>query len=381
MDDDPGWAWPYWKFKGFQRSDLFTTLHTKYNTVSSPIQDPEAFHHDVYEISNMASTAEEFYTLLDERKEMRLQELNNALESASFEIIGNPKLIGTQQWQYAIQLFRTRSLDSLVRYFASYLPDAHPWHNVEADTQSSTTVSSISDSIADSVDSISTKSSKPFFDDDDDFLTHEPLAIHKSVPDSHLPPSPRSLTMCTDSSVASPVDEVHDDYPENSLPHSGTLSFSENESDVMVHSGTLSTPYDDATSQVDDLETSFSSVSDVSDESKRPLHGNPRGEDGIVSPAESVESETPTPRTEDLSDSYLQGRHTKSTTASEVNETNPSHSPLYTQVLNEFVRSCRKSRRDCSPARGVRRTSPELGRVQKAVPDQIRVRPKGRRRE
>ncbi|EGU71791.1 hypothetical protein FOXB_17700 [Fusarium oxysporum f. sp. conglutinans Fo5176] len=32
------------------------------------------------------------------------------------------------QWEHAVQLFRTNSLDSLVRYFASYLPIDHIWH-------------------------------------------------------------------------------------------------------------------------------------------------------------------------------------------------------------------------------------------------------------
>lgn len=378
MDDDPGWAWPFWKY-GMQRDDLFTTLHTKYNTVSSSIQDPEAFHHDVYEISSTANTAEEFHTLLAERKELRLRELNDALETASFQIVGNPKLVGTQQWQYAVQLFRTRSLDSLVRYFASYLPEGHPWHSDDIQSASSAAGSSFSDSIADSVDSISTKSSEPFFDDrDHDFLTHEPLAIHTSVPADHLPPSPRSMTMCTDSSAVSPVDDVHDDYPSDCPNHSRAPSFSENESDAMVNSRTLSISHDEATSQVDDMYTPFSSVSDISDEGQ-PSHE----ESSIASPSdESVESETPTPRSEDPSDSYMQRRVERSEPAEATKPRASYPSPLYTQVLNEYVRSCRKSRREGSPvARGVRRTSPEIGRVQKPVTDTIRARPRGRRCE
>jgi len=131
MDDigDPCWSWPHWKF-GLKRADLFTKLHDQYNTFPSTIQDPEAFHHDVYEISNAAATSDEFHRLLQDRKQKRLRELNESLESAAFEIIGNPSLIGTDQWQHAVQLFRTKSLDSLVRYFASYLPNDHPWHQV-----------------------------------------------------------------------------------------------------------------------------------------------------------------------------------------------------------------------------------------------------------
>ncbi|KAH6866183.1 hypothetical protein B0T10DRAFT_502750 [Thelonectria olida] len=125
--DDPSCAWPAWKFD-MKREDLFTKLHVQYNTYPSPIQDPDAFHHDIFEISHKADSAAEFHHLARDRKQQRLRELNDALESASFEIIANPRLISTPQWQHAVQLFRTKSLDSLVRYFASYLPTDHLWH-------------------------------------------------------------------------------------------------------------------------------------------------------------------------------------------------------------------------------------------------------------
>lgn len=366
-----------------KREDLFTTLHHQYNTFASSIQDPEAFHHDVWEISNTASTEEEFRQLLADRKEQRLRELNETLESASFEIIANPKLIGTEQWQYAIQLFRTRSLDSLVRYFASYLPDEHPWHQVhDDDTQASTTASSISDSIAGSVDSTSTHSSKPFFDDDDfECLTHEPLTIHTSIPASHLPPSPRSMTMCTEPSDVSPIDAEDDDHVYGTLTPARTLSFSETESDAMVHSGTASQCDEDETSQGDDFDTPFSSISDVSDGAHCRSHLNES-----TTPAEcgdSVkdmgESEAPTPRTEaDLDSCSLHEQH--GTSSKVPKSSHLPQSPLYTQVLQEYARSSRKGRRDDSPVRSVRRTSPEIGRIQKPQPDSIRTRPNGRRR-
>lgn len=104
-------------------NDLHTKLHDQYNTIASPLQDPEAFSHDVFEIATEATTIHEFHEKMASRKEQRLQELNESLESASIEIIANPSLIGTEQWQHALQLFRTKSLDSLVRYFASYTPE------------------------------------------------------------------------------------------------------------------------------------------------------------------------------------------------------------------------------------------------------------------
>lgn len=121
-DDNPDLAWPAWKF-GLKRDDIFGTLNDQYNTFPSTIQDPEAFHHDVYEISNEAASAEEFHRLLAVRKQQRLLELNDCLQTAACEIIANPDLIGTPRWEHALQLFRTRSLDSLIRYFSSYLPE------------------------------------------------------------------------------------------------------------------------------------------------------------------------------------------------------------------------------------------------------------------
>lgn len=73
--DDPASAWPFWKF-GLQKDDLTTTLHDRFNTIPSAIQDPEAFHHDVYELSTRASTLDEFERLMEERKKLRLEELN-----------------------------------------------------------------------------------------------------------------------------------------------------------------------------------------------------------------------------------------------------------------------------------------------------------------
>jgi len=218
--DDPCWSWPHWKF-GLKREDLFTKLHEQYNTIPSSIQDPEAFHHDVYEISHEATSTDDFHRLLQDRKEQRLRELNESLESAAFEIIANPSLIGTDQWQYAVQLFRTKSLDSLVRYFASYLPSNHPWHKSAS--------SSVSD-ISSSADSLAI-SHGSFFDDDGPIMTDEPLELESSSCNVVLPPSPRSMTTCSESLVNSPMDIPHLEYDLNTLTPPHTLSYSESEPD------------------------------------------------------------------------------------------------------------------------------------------------------
>ncbi len=99
-------------------------LHNKYNTFPSSIQDPQAFHHDLLEISLKAATSKEFYEELAIRKQKRFLELNGSLGSLSDEIVANPTLIGIAQWHHALHLFRTGSLDSLVSYFASYLAES-----------------------------------------------------------------------------------------------------------------------------------------------------------------------------------------------------------------------------------------------------------------
>ncbi|KAG6023406.1 hypothetical protein E4U19_004416 [Claviceps sp. Clav32 group G5] len=147
--EDPAQAWPAWKF-GMKRDDLFTTLHDQYNTFSYTLQDPDAFHHDVYEISHDADTVDEFHRLMADRRQLRLRELRESLETLAVEIIANPKLMATEQWDAAVQLFRTKSYDSIVRYFASYIPhdyfdrhdtnDAHKTHSIKTSATSKSSI-------------------------------------------------------------------------------------------------------------------------------------------------------------------------------------------------------------------------------------------------
>lgn len=335
-----------------RREDLYTKLQDQYNTITLSIQDPDAFHHDVCEISKTAVDIDEFHRLLEERKELRLNQLNESLQSASVEIIANPNLIGTDQWQHAIQLFRTRSFDSLVRYFASYLPDDHPWNTIPQDP-----------------------TTKQFFDEVYDpapMLTREPLSFisHTSnsvIPASHLPPSPRSLTMCSDSSSASTP--------------ARTLSFSEPESDDLMLSATLIREYDEETSQWDDPDTPTTPMSEMSD--MAPLEFPPNKKHGKSHDADELskrsgtpasgdiersaqESETPTPR-EIARDSYLSDETSTRSLTSTLISMSPSSK--YTALERRL--------REASPGSvRSRRRSPEIGRIQKPSHDPIRARPK-----
>ncbi|KAI1323563.1 hypothetical protein F5Y16DRAFT_383517 [Xylariaceae sp. FL0255] len=367
MDEpDDGCSWQAWKF-GMKREDLYTKLQDQYNTLAFSIQDPDAFHHDVCEISKLASDTHEFHQMLSERKQLRLDQLRESFESAAVEIIANPKLIGTDQWQHAIQLFRTRSFDSLVRYFSSYLPEDHDW-----------------------------ATNTPFFDDLDDptpIMTHEPLSFMSDtpanlIPASHLPPSPRSLTTCSDSSSVSTPSRTH--------------SFSEPESDLMALSTTLTQDYDDYTSQWDDEpDTPITSISDLSDFESSQRMTDDRHDDisntktheepELTSSTQEVTESIETPLL-DLVDEDIQGSETPTPNSSKQTKTNlaaaihiqPSNmspSPALPAALSRKYTPLQQRVRDVSPGLSrIRRRSPEIGRIQKPSIDQTRIRPKSHKR-
>ncbi|KUI55852.1 hypothetical protein VP1G_03221 [Cytospora mali] len=297
--DETCWAWPFWKF-GLKSDDLNTTLHDRFNTVPSAIQDPEAFHHDVYELSTEANTLDEFERLMEERKKLRLEELNGMLENASFEIIGNPSLIGTEQWQYALQLFRTKSLDSLVRYFASYLPQGHPWHH---DFDPAVRSSKKHEGVLDCNGPI-------MFDEpeeDEDLYTEESSSFTTADVSCNQPA--RSMTVRSEDSGVSVTGRDHHKSHDNHTSEPA-MSFFESEPDHIPTSleGSIPSLHEyEGTSQSDDPETPSTSISDLSevDESHRKdmlvttvveeddymsiTHGQPQTTD-------LIESEAPTPK-------------------------------------------------------------------------------------
>jgi len=348
MDEpDGGCFWQAWKF-GMKREDLYTKLQDQYNTVTLSIQDPDAFHHDVCEISKTATDLTEFHRLLEERKQLRLDQLNESLQSASVEIIANPALIGTDQWQHAIQLFRTRSFDSLVRYFSSYLPEE--WNPVSAD-----------------------HSNKLFFEEMDEpvSITHEPFSFISGtsmnlIQMNHLPPSPRSLTMCSDSSKASTP--------------SRTLSFSEPESDIMARSATLGQDYDDETSQWDDPDTPTTPISEISDMNPSEYAADEKKYDdshGTYQQTTSLspyqedrlqDASTPTPR--EVGIEVYSSDEVSTHSASTLTRSPSKYTPLEQGV------------RETSPGLiRARRRSPEIGRIQKPSANTMRTRPRNIKKE
>lgn len=380
MDDRPEWAepWPFWKF-GLNHDDLHTTLHTKYNTVPSAIQDPEAFHHDVYEISTRASSLPEFEQLMEERKEERLKELNTMLQDASFEIVGNPGLIGTVQWEHAVQLFRSQSLDSLVRYFASYLPEEHPWHR-DSD-------STLNDSGSDAASLISP------IDYDGPSLFEEPEeeAISYSKPSQSFveielsEDGPlRSMTGRSEDSGVSVNERRHRRHSRKTKSAARTTSMSESERDHHRESLQISVPtlHDDgATTPSDTPDTPNTSVSDLSEiDEHEPLEKDAvvtsimddEDVDGYLSVSQvhlqatdTLESDSPTPKAKPARSPAAPSTgffDTKlSPFRSPSSRTHPHHAhPTHVTAIDEQV--CRKQH---LTTRQLRRREDSLDRVRR----------------
>jgi hypothetical protein len=403
--DDPGWSWPAWKF-GLKRSDLFDSLHDQYNTFTFTLQDPEAFHADVYEISHEAESKDDFHRLMADRQRQRLRELHESLESLAVEIIANPKLMDSEHWNYALQLFRTKSFDSLVRYFASYLPEGY----MARSESRSGSISSMSD--AGSVTTASTMASS--VDDAPQYATTSSYIVgpvmteepSKMDDDAHIhaPLSPpASETM---DSAASPSAETYEhSHASSSNPPSRSMSFSGSESGPFASGfcrSILHRDDEDIGSQSDDCETTVSSVSDcaesrssiesiVSVEDDKEHVTPPYVEDEVDGDFDEDElltaqfpedtfdaigmddmdetrdiDETPTPKPEAITTSYLEHK-------SSFRQWLPS--PQYRRSP-----SPRPHRMGASISRDVRRRSPDEARskIQKPSPDPIRKRPTGR---
>lgn len=231
--------------------------------------------------------------------------LAGMLEDASFEIIGNPSLIGTEQWQYAVQLFRTKSLDSLVRYFSSYLPQQHPLHTEFLSPMSS----------ADSVHAPMLDCDGPMFfdepEEDDTYYTNDHSQSF-DITDISLDQPTRSMTVRSEDSGVSVTERVQHKHQYDARISQRAMSFSESEPGHMpaVIQDSIPTLHDDeVTSQSDDPETPSTSISDLSDVDES------QGKDIVVTTIvdedahdeylsishaqlSSMESETPTPKPE-----------------------------------------------------------------------------------
>lgn len=323
--------------------------------------------------------------------------LTGMLEDASFEIIGNPSLIGTEQWQYAIQLFRTKSLDSLVRYFSSYLPQEHPWHN---DNESGSPISST----ASSHPAIFDCDGPMFFDEpeeDDTYYTNEHSQSF-DITDLSLDQPTRSMTVRSEDSGVSVSERVQHKHQYDARISQRAMSFSESEPDhiaTAMHDSIPTLHDDEVTSQSDDPETPSTSISDLSDvdesRGKGTLVTAIVDDDEYLSIShaqlhsmDSMESETPTPKPEQYTrspaapffDTKLSPLQARSLSSSRVH---PHHAhPASEDFRRQHSTTRQLRRRDTSLDRQRQRYEPRgrSSRVQKSAAVELRVfRQRGRR--
>ncbi|KAM0479506.1 hypothetical protein ACHAPX_004722 [Trichoderma viride] len=142
---DLEWYWPFAKFP-LDPNDLFTTLHDRFNTRPFPLQDPTAFHRDVYECADSSDTIDEFYSQLEQRKAQRIEEMSEGWDEVSTLLVSFPTLLSCQlcydpetrdvkmkpgtkndsmaQRQFAfLQYARCMSFDNLVTFFDGFVRD------------------------------------------------------------------------------------------------------------------------------------------------------------------------------------------------------------------------------------------------------------------
>lgn len=388
-----------------KRDDLFSSLHDQYNTFSFNIQDIEAFHHDVSEISRDADTADEFHRMMAERRQMRLRELNKSLESLAIEIIANPKLLGIDQWQHALQLFRTKSYDSIVRYYASYLPENYLDRH---DTRSVISSSTFSET-----ESVSTAASSV---DEDEFSPRGPVTTDKvcsfknsdDVFDVNTRPS-TPVSETAPSEFSSLSDSEHDMISGEGLndshvllfnPSSRSMSFSDSESGDLVSDLTRQRCFGvvhhtrsqlgDSSRRVPGTPNSTEATDEeVAPECTHAIAETPQSEDEVAdipttqppdnvfsenrnvfseysnntNPHDILGSDTPTPRSEASAAFFTELRSVVSTKASSSHQRCPSPKP------------CSASRCGTPPMCHSRRSPEESSsKIQKCVPDLSRKR-------
>ncbi|KAJ2975730.1 hypothetical protein NUW58_g8273 [Xylaria curta] len=116
------WHWPAWRF-GMRLDELFTTLHEKFNMWPAPILDFEAFHHDVAELAHTAKTKDELFRALELRKKQRCEEITEVWELIAGYGTAGASILPEEHWAYAVQFFRTRSLDAMIAFLFEFLVD------------------------------------------------------------------------------------------------------------------------------------------------------------------------------------------------------------------------------------------------------------------
>lgn len=128
--EHPESCWPAGKF-GMDMRDAWTSLPREFNYIKIPLLSGDAFRDDVYYLSTIAQDRAEFLALLKERRDMREKELTGMWNRTFTHLCTYPTALehkpGDREdghWPEAMGFARGKSFDTLIAYFASFLPPA-----------------------------------------------------------------------------------------------------------------------------------------------------------------------------------------------------------------------------------------------------------------
>ncbi|KUI72092.1 hypothetical protein VM1G_07533 [Cytospora mali] len=126
--EHPDLKWPAWKFD-MDITDAWTTLARQFNSLTIPLLSCDTFRRDVSYLSVIAQDREEFLALLKERRDMREKELTELFKKTFLHLCQDPNSFdykpGVREdghWVEATCFANTKSFDTLIGYFASFLP-------------------------------------------------------------------------------------------------------------------------------------------------------------------------------------------------------------------------------------------------------------------
>lgn len=120
--DMPHHHWNYLNL-GMEQEEMFTTLAPRFNVHTIHLLDADAWGRDVAFVSWQARDREEFFRLLQERRDERQKELAEILEKGLRETIGNIQSLPWHHWAYALDVKRFGSWDAVVCFFAEFSKD------------------------------------------------------------------------------------------------------------------------------------------------------------------------------------------------------------------------------------------------------------------
>jgi hypothetical protein len=112
--------WPAWKFD-MKAEEFYLGLHDQYNTLRIPIQSQPAFHLDVNELSTIASTRDEFHSLMVQRSQERFEEIREAIRTISLSLVMSPSQFpNISLYMLCMQLVRSKSAADLAGFLAGF---------------------------------------------------------------------------------------------------------------------------------------------------------------------------------------------------------------------------------------------------------------------